>query len=285
MMTTAAVAGLVSREQPSLNGGTGTRDQEERDSPPGSFTRRRNSFRLRSNSFKISAVTALREKSPQQRGIFFARGCSRYLDEEETDTSNVSSIRPDPGSSSPIGGSPLVRAAEKVGAPAPTLTLATATATATKSECQKSRGAARKPNRVPRNAVAPADARKADSAAYYASRRPGVRKTPWWIVDPRKGRARRPMVCWDVATTLALLYTALLTPYEVAFLDPPPNWAAAIQGARRRHAAPAATLAAAPATPLARAARAAAAAAATRTPPRTTRRVRCAQMGSSCATA
>ena len=44
---------------------------------------------------------------------------------------------------------------------------------------------------------------------------------------PAKGRWRRPMVMWDITTTLALVYTAFLTPYEVT-LDPPKTWAAAV---------------------------------------------------------
>ena len=45
-----------------------------------------------------------------------------------------------------------------------------------------------------------------------------------WIIDPRTNRL---IAYWDLATTAALLFTALVTPYEVAFLSMPPTWATA----------------------------------------------------------
>ena len=38
-----------------------------------------------------------------------------------------------------------------------------------------------------------------------------------WIIDPRTNRL---IAYWDLATTAALLFTALVTPVEVAFLQP-----------------------------------------------------------------
>ena len=35
------------------------------------------------------------------------------------------------------------------------------------------------------------------------------------------------MPAWDTLTVLALLFTALVTPYEVALLEPPVSWSAA----------------------------------------------------------
>ena len=40
---------------------------------------------------------------------------------------------------------------------------------------------------------------------------------PWYIIDPREARF---VPYWDATTTLALIFTALCTPYEVAFLPP-----------------------------------------------------------------
>ena len=53
--------------------------------------------------------------------------------------------------------------------------------------------------------------------------KPRLRKKGF-LIDPRRGRF---MPIWDIATTLCLLYTALITPYEVAFLEPPATWAEA----------------------------------------------------------
>ena len=47
------------------------------------------------------------------------------------------------------------------------------------------------------------------------------RSKPWWVIDPRKSRW---MSIWDMAGTLALLYTALVTPFEVSFLEAPDTW-------------------------------------------------------------
>ena len=40
-------------------------------------------------------------------------------------------------------------------------------------------------------------------------------RAPWYIIQP----ASRVMGCWDIATTIALVFTALVTPFEVAFLE------------------------------------------------------------------
>ena len=40
----------------------------------------------------------------------------------------------------------------------------------------------------------------------------------WWIIDPRKNEH---VGHWDGVTSLALVFTALVTPYEVAFLPAP----------------------------------------------------------------
>ena len=40
---------------------------------------------------------------------------------------------------------------------------------------------------------------------------------PWYIVDPRSARFIGP---WDGVTSVALLFTAIFTPYEVGFLPP-----------------------------------------------------------------
>ena len=39
----------------------------------------------------------------------------------------------------------------------------------------------------------------------------------WWIIDPRTSKG---MQYWEVVTSTALIFTALLTPYEVAFVPP-----------------------------------------------------------------
>ena len=54
------------------------------------------------------------------------------------------------------------------------------------------------------------------------------RTKPWFIIDPRKSRT---MSAWDGVTTVCLLFTALVTPFEVAILDPPLTWAAAASDA------------------------------------------------------
>ena len=50
-----------------------------------------------------------------------------------------------------------------------------------------------------------------------ASIRKKVVKTPWWLIDPRTS-SFVPM--WDVISTVAILLTSALTPFEVAFLEP-----------------------------------------------------------------
>jgi len=45
-----------------------------------------------------------------------------------------------------------------------------------------------------------------------------VDNTPWFLIDPRHSVA---MKLWDVVTCTALLFTAVITPYEVGFLPPP----------------------------------------------------------------
>ena len=47
--------------------------------------------------------------------------------------------------------------------------------------------------------------------------------TPWFIIDPRPGsRASSWLGAWDGISIIALLFTALFTPYEVAFLPSTP---------------------------------------------------------------
>jgi hypothetical protein len=60
------------------------------------------------------------------------------------------------------------------------------------------------------------------TSAALAARR---HSKPWYLIDPRRSTALLP--AWDVWTTAALLFTALVTPYEVAFLTLPAAWAAA----------------------------------------------------------
>ena len=48
-------------------------------------------------------------------------------------------------------------------------------------------------------------------------------RTPWYLIDPRPGsRANKILSVWDAISVLALLFTALFTPYEVAFLPSAP---------------------------------------------------------------
>ena len=44
-----------------------------------------------------------------------------------------------------------------------------------------------------------------------------LRVTPKWLIDPRTSKR---MGYWDFTTVMALLFTALVTPFEVAFLEP-----------------------------------------------------------------
>lgn len=46
-------------------------------------------------------------------------------------------------------------------------------------------------------------------------------RRPWYVIDPRKSRW---LTVWDVWTSIALIFTAVLTPYEVALLEPPLTW-------------------------------------------------------------
>lgn len=52
--------------------------------------------------------------------------------------------------------------------------------------------------------------------------RSSLKRKPRYIIDPRKSLC---MSLWDAVSTLALLYTALVTPFEVAFLQAPRTWA------------------------------------------------------------
>ena len=47
---------------------------------------------------------------------------------------------------------------------------------------------------------------------------------PWYVIDPRKSKW---MPMWDGVSFVAMLFTALVTPFEVAFLEPPDSWATA----------------------------------------------------------
>jgi hypothetical protein len=42
-------------------------------------------------------------------------------------------------------------------------------------------------------------------------------RRPWYIIDPGSVR----MSTWDACTALALIFTALATPFEVGFMPPP----------------------------------------------------------------
>ena len=44
-----------------------------------------------------------------------------------------------------------------------------------------------------------------------------LRVTPKWLIDPRTSKR---MGYWDFTTVMALLFTALVTPFEAAFLEP-----------------------------------------------------------------
>ena len=52
---------------------------------------------------------------------------------------------------------------------------------------------------------------------YHSEKFPGRK---WWILHPEGPWCTR----WDVLTSLALIYTALSTPYEVSFVPSPPTW-------------------------------------------------------------
>ena len=52
---------------------------------------------------------------------------------------------------------------------------------------------------------------------YHQEKFPGRK---WWILHPEGPWCSR----WDLLTSFALIYTALSTPYEVAFISRPPMW-------------------------------------------------------------
>ena len=60
--------------------------------------------------------------------------------------------------------------------------------------------------------------RQQNMAALLAARR---KSKPCYIIDPRRSKS---MQVWDIVTTLCLIFTALVTPYEVAFLEMPRTW-------------------------------------------------------------
>ena len=49
-------------------------------------------------------------------------------------------------------------------------------------------------------------------------RTPSQRFALWWVIDPRHAKL---IGYWDICTVLALLFVALVTPFEVAFLESP----------------------------------------------------------------
>ena len=53
-------------------------------------------------------------------------------------------------------------------------------------------------------------------AAIVATRQAKQINKPWYQIDPRKSKV---MGYWDSITGLALIFTALVTPFEVAFLE------------------------------------------------------------------
>ena len=71
-------------------------------------------------------------------------------------------------------------------------------------------------SRVAPPIVVPEESRAAYAMAYKHRKK-------WFVVDPRHSKYAMPI--WDLLGMLALAYTAILTPYEVAFLDPPKSWA------------------------------------------------------------
>jgi len=56
--------------------------------------------------------------------------------------------------------------------------------------------------------------------AYEATRAkaPGNEKIGWYIIDPRSSNA---IGHWDAVTSIALIFTAIFTPFEVGFVEPP----------------------------------------------------------------
>jgi len=59
-----------------------------------------------------------------------------------------------------------------------------------------------------------------DASGQVALRARRARR-PWYVIDPRTSRW---LAVWDVWTSIALIFTAVLTPYEVALLEPPLTW-------------------------------------------------------------
>lgn len=47
----------------------------------------------------------------------------------------------------------------------------------------------------------------------------GTKQKKWWVIDPRQSSA---VNYWDGVTMLAMIFTALVTPFEVGFVDSPP---------------------------------------------------------------
>lgn len=48
-----------------------------------------------------------------------------------------------------------------------------------------------------------------------------ARHRPRFLIDPRYSKFSQ---VWDVCTMLALIFTALVTPFEVSFLSSPSSW-------------------------------------------------------------
>ena len=61
--------------------------------------------------------------------------------------------------------------------------------------------------------------RGADAASFTTRR-----AKPFMLIDPRYSKAAQR---WDILTVLALIFTAIVTPFEVAFLETPQSWSAA----------------------------------------------------------
>ena len=61
--------------------------------------------------------------------------------------------------------------------------------------------------------------RGADAASFTTRR-----SRPFMLIDPRYSKSAQR---WDICTVLALIFTAIVTPFEVAFLQTPESWAAA----------------------------------------------------------
>ena len=60
--------------------------------------------------------------------------------------------------------------------------------------------------------------RGADAASFTTRR-----AKPFMLIDPRYSKAAQR---WDILTVLALIFTAIVTPFEVAFLQTPESWKA-----------------------------------------------------------